>query len=100
MKNIMATAKRKLKRLGIKTTADLDTWIKNNIRVDDQGRRYGLSRYAALKELVGEDAATWILHDLATNQCAAVAESPAGKQANFYGTAHKILADAIDMGKT
>jgi hypothetical protein len=61
----------KLQRLGIKTTADLDKWIKEHPKTETKGPYAGsrslMSRYDALNELVGNDAATWILHDLATD---------------------------------
>jgi hypothetical protein len=64
----------KLKSLGIKTTADLDKWIKEHPKTETKGPYAGsrslMSRYDALKELVGDDAATWILHDLATDAAA------------------------------
>ncbi len=64
----------KLQRLGIKTTGDLDKWIKEHPQTETKGPHAGsrslLSRYDALKELAGEDAATWILHDLATDAAA------------------------------
>ena len=47
-----------LKAKGIKTIADLDHHKGNN------------SRYSALKALIGEDAADWMLNDLAIDQCA------------------------------
>lgn len=49
-----------LRRIGIQTTADLDAWIK--------GQHRPMSRYGALKELVGEHAAMRILNELAINQ--------------------------------
>lgn len=68
----------KLRAMGIKTTADLDNWIKEHPKTETKGPYKGsrslLSRYDALKELAGDDAATWILHDLATNE--AVKELP------------------------
>jgi hypothetical protein len=64
----------KLKSLGIKTTADLDKWIKEHPKTETKGPYAGsrslMSRYDALNELVGNDAATWILHDLATDAAA------------------------------
>jgi hypothetical protein len=61
----------KLQRLGIKTTADLDKWIKEHPKTETKGPYAGsrslMSRYDALNELVGTFAATWILHDLATD---------------------------------
>src|SRR5208282_2134770 len=64
----------KLKSLGIKTTADLDKWIKEHPKTETKGPNAGsrslMSRYDALNELVGNDAATWILHDLATDAAA------------------------------
>jgi hypothetical protein len=61
----------KLKNMGIKTTADLDKWIKEHPKTETKGPYAGsrslMSRYDALNELVGNDAATWILHDLATD---------------------------------
>ena len=50
----------KLQRLGIKTTADLDAWIRKNPTKDGSLT----SRFGALKKLVGENAATWMIHDL------------------------------------
>jgi hypothetical protein len=55
----------KLKKLGIKTTVDLDNWKANKCK----GQRFIMSRYDALKELIGDNAAMWILNDLAINQC-------------------------------
>ena len=56
----------KLKRLGLQSTQDLDKWIADHpIRVGS--RKVGYSRFGALKKLVGEEAATWILHDMATS---------------------------------
>ncbi len=64
----------KLQRLSIKTTADLDAWIKAHPRKITKGPYAGrtefASRFEALTELVGGDAATWILHDLATDAAA------------------------------
>jgi hypothetical protein len=80
----------KLKNLGIKTTADLDKWIKEHPKTETKGPYAGsrslMSRYDALNVLVGEDAATWILHDLATD--AAAKELPkrgAVEPSNFEG---------------
>lgn len=50
-----------LKAVGIVTLADLDRW---------RGNR---SRYSALVYLVGEQAAFWILNELAIRQCCEVA---------------------------
>lgn len=56
----------RLKRLGIKTTSDLDNWIKNHPRTDKlTGRQVLMSRFGALKQLIGENAATFILNELA-----------------------------------
>jgi len=64
----------KLRAMGIKTTADLDKWIKEHPKTETKGPYAGsrslMSRYDALKELAGEDAATWILHDMATDAAA------------------------------
>src|SRR5271166_64459 len=80
----------KLRSLGIKTTADLDKWIKEHPKTETKGPYAGsrslMSRYDALKELVGDDAATWILHDLATD--AAAKELPkrgSAKPTDFEG---------------
>jgi hypothetical protein len=48
-------AVKKLKSLGIKTVADLD----------DKRDPYNSSRYSYLTSLVGEDAAMWLMNDLA-----------------------------------
>jgi len=53
-----AAGRRKLARMGVKTTADID-----RLKGCD-------SRYGWLKKTVGEDAADWILNDLASAQCA------------------------------
>ncbi len=59
-------AKERLARENIKTTADLDRWIAAHPYETKEGRvRH--SRFGALKVLVGENDATWILHDLATS---------------------------------
>jgi hypothetical protein len=57
-----------LKKHGIKTTADLDDYIKVNPRVDRFKRPYLMSRYGALVELVGEQAADGILQEMAMQQ--------------------------------
>ena len=73
----------KLKALGIKTTADLDAWIKKNPRKITKGPYAGQmelpSRFEALTEIVGADNATWILHEMATN--AAAKEIPSKRSA-------------------
>lgn len=53
-----------LEQRGIRTFADLDEW--RNLQFA-AGRGY--SRYSALKEMVGEDAAISILHELSLRQC-------------------------------
>jgi hypothetical protein len=74
----------KLKAVGIKTTADLDKWIKRHPRKITKGPYAGqtelASRFEALTELVGGDAATMILHEMATD--AAAKEIP-GKRSFF-----------------
>ena len=62
-------ANKVLRSYGIKTTSDLDRWIRDNPRVDRFGGKYLLSRFAALKECVGENAATSMLHELSIQQC-------------------------------
>lgn len=53
-----------LKARGIQTTADLDKECLRQATADRIPSRFG-----ALKALVGFDAAMWLLHDLAVNQC-------------------------------
>lgn len=61
----------KLKKLNIKTTNDLDNWRNKNGRYyDNRMKSYCIiSRYEALVNLVGDNAAMWIMNDLAINQC-------------------------------
>jgi hypothetical protein len=63
-KNIEA----KLKRLGIKNTADLDKWVKEHPQIrakgPNKGEKYLMSRYGALKHLVGEQAADRVMQEL------------------------------------
>ena len=58
-------AKKTLAKSGIRTTADLDRWIAAHPQSDG----CLISRFGALKILVGEEAACWILNDLAIAQC-------------------------------
>jgi hypothetical protein len=64
----------KLRAAGIKTTADLDKWIRQHPRKITKGPYTGQTEYAsrfeALTELVGGDAATQILHEMATDAAA------------------------------
>jgi hypothetical protein len=64
------TAGTRLTVLGIKTTADLDRWIKARPQVNASGESYLMSRFDALKIIVGEDSVTWIMNDLAIEVCA------------------------------
>jgi hypothetical protein len=50
-----------LARLGIHSDANLDAWIKQNPRVDAQGRKYLMSRYDAYKEILGTRGAEAIM---------------------------------------
>jgi len=52
---------KKLKRLNIKTIDDLDIYRAKHDRNN--------SRYGVLSDLVGKDAAMWLLNDLAIKQC-------------------------------
>ena len=58
----LAFGRDRLKSVGIKTTADLDGYME----------RKGLncSRYRALVKICGDDAALWIMHELAARECA------------------------------
>jgi hypothetical protein len=68
-----AELKAKLDAAGIKTLTDIDAWIRKNPRVvangPYKGQRYLMSRYEALTEIVGENAATMMLNELAIRQC-------------------------------
>lgn len=59
------TVKEKLLKHNIKTMADLDAWIKNH----PTEQKHYMSRFNALKILVGENAAIWMLNELAIRQC-------------------------------
>jgi hypothetical protein len=67
------SATSKLQKHGIVTLNDLDQWIAVNPRVIDRGpykgQREFMSRYQALKLLVGENAAIEMLNNLAIDQC-------------------------------
>lgn len=64
--NTRAEAITILKRRKIKTTADLDAFIKKQgAQTDRFGNRGFMSRFQALKQLVGERQATFMLNDLA-----------------------------------
>jgi hypothetical protein len=58
----------KLKRRGIKTTADLDKWIKEHPQTRKtgpyKGDKYLVSRHGALKQIVGEKSADRIMFEL------------------------------------
>ena len=76
-----------LRKHGISNTADLDRWIKDNPRVEQKGpykgEKYLISRYSALVELVGENDATWIMHNLATDSLKFSSVDDAGKTAEY-----------------
>lgn len=57
--------KEKLLKNNIKTMADLDNWIKKHPTAE----KHYMSRFNALKILVGENAAIWMLNELAIQQC-------------------------------
>lgn len=61
-------AEAKLKRLGIKNTADLDRWVQEHPQTIKKGPHKGekslMSRYGALKHLVGEQAADRMMQEL------------------------------------
>ena len=59
------TVKDKLINHNIKTIADLDNWIKKHPTQEN----HHMSRFSALKILVGENAAMWMLNELAIKQC-------------------------------
>ena len=63
------TTVEELSKRGIKTTSDLDAWILKHPQVDRFGRPFLASRYGMLKQLIGEDAAGSIMHELAIKQC-------------------------------
>lgn len=65
LRNTMTTL---AKTHGIKTTEDLDAHIQRNPRSNQHGP-YLMSRYDALKELVGEHAADAVMHDLMVRTC-------------------------------
>ena len=56
-----------LKKLGIRKVGDLDRWIYSHVILEGPNKGSLMSRYNALKYLVGERAATFILNDLATD---------------------------------
>ena len=65
----LAHGRDRLTALGIATTDDLDRWIKAHPYKDKWGRAALHSRFGAIKALAGEDAAVWVLNDLAIRQC-------------------------------
>ncbi len=58
---------RALKARGLHTTADLDQWIKTHPVTTPTGTHW-MSRFSALKTICGEDAAVWLINDMAINQ--------------------------------
>jgi hypothetical protein len=64
-KTSKATVANKLKKAGVKTMADLDRWVMNNPLPNGDLT----SRYDALKRIVGENAAMWMMNELAIRQC-------------------------------
>ncbi len=71
----------KLAEHGIVTLGDLDRWITDHPQVVEKGpyagQREFMSRYQALKQLVGESAAIEMLNNLAIEQCT---PPPKGRQ--------------------
>jgi hypothetical protein len=61
-------AEARLKRLGIKNMADLDKWVQEHPETIKKGPHKGekslMSRYGALKHLVGEQAADRMMQEL------------------------------------
>lgn len=72
----------KLEKEGVVTMQDLDRWIERRPQVVKTGPYAGqrelMSRYQALKSIVGENAAIEMLNNLAIEQCTA---PPRGKKA-------------------
>lgn len=62
---IEMTVREKLLKNNIKTISDLDNWIKKHPTAE----KHYMSRFGALKILVGENAAIWMLNELAIKQC-------------------------------
>lgn len=73
----------KLARFGIVTLNDLDHWIAKHPQVEatgpHAGQRYFMSRYQALKQIVGEGAAIEMLNNLAIDQCTPPPRSSRGR---------------------
>jgi hypothetical protein len=65
----------KLEKEGIVTMQDLDRWIERHPQIVEKGPYAGqrelMSRYQALKRIVGENAAIEMLNNLAIEQCTA-----------------------------
>ena len=64
-KTALAVGRSALTRQRIRTTADLDKWIRRHPMRDGNL----MSRFKALSQLTGPDASIWILNDLAIEVC-------------------------------
>ncbi len=73
----------KLAHHGIVTLADLDRWIMEHPQIVEKGpytgQREFMSRYQALKQIVGENAAIEMLNNLAIDQCTPPPKARRGK---------------------
>lgn len=76
--------KDKLEAAGIRTLGDLDAWIKVHPQRDKHGP-FLMSRYNALRLIVGENAAIMMLNELAIQTCCKAASGHSGRVGAYRG---------------